>query len=150
MPNEKADALVFLRHTGDLAYKKIFPSLQAMIQHGVLDMPVIGVARAGWKRRQLRAGPRASLKEHGGVRRSGLRQTFRRMKYVDGDYNEPATYLRAEESNWLGAKRPLHYLAIPPSLFETVAEGLATASCTDHARVVSKSRSAATWRRRRN
>jgi glucose-6-phosphate 1-dehydrogenase len=135
MPNERADALVFFGATGDLAYKKIFPSLQAMTQHGVLDMPVIGVAKAGWTVDQLRERARASLKEHGGIDEAAFAKLSARLKYVDGDYNDPATYQKLKEQ-LAGAKRPLHYLAIPPSLFERVAQGLAKASCTDHARVV--------------
>ncbi|HVU90080.1 MAG TPA: glucose-6-phosphate dehydrogenase [Pirellulales bacterium] len=135
MPNERADALVFFGATGDLAYKKIFPSLQAMTEHGVLDMPVIGVARAGWNVDQLRDRARASIKEHGRFDESAFAKLSSRMKYVDGDYNDPATYQKLKQK-LDNAKRPLHYLAIPPSLFERVAQGLAQASCTDHARVV--------------
>jgi glucose-6-phosphate 1-dehydrogenase len=135
MPNEHADALVFFGATGDLAYKKIFPSLQAMIQHGDLDMPVIGVAKAGWNLDQLRARARASLAEHGGVDEAAFAKLSARLKYVDGDYNDAATYQQLKE-HLAGSQRPLNYLAIPPSLFERVAQGLAQASCTDHARVV--------------
>ena len=150
MPNQKsAGALVFFGATGDLAYKKIFPSLQAMTRDGVLDMPVIGVAKAGWTVDQFRERARASLKEHGGgIDEAAFAKLSARMKYVDGDYNDPTTYQKLKEQ-LAGAQRPLHYLAIPPSLFERVAQGLATASCTDHAGWWSKSRSAATWRRRR-
>ena len=135
MPIDKSDALVFFGATGDLAYKKIFPALQAMIKHGDLDMPIIGVAKAGWNVDQLRDRARASLTEHGGVDKAAFDTLSARLKYVDGDYKDPATYQRLKEQ-LAGAKRPLHYLAIPPSLFETVAEGLAKASCTENARVV--------------
>ncbi|HEY1603361.1 MAG TPA: glucose-6-phosphate dehydrogenase [Pirellulales bacterium] len=135
MPNEKSDALVFFGATGDLAYKKIFPSLQAMIKHGNLDMPVIGVAKAGWNLDQLRARARASLAEHGGVDEAAFAKLSERLRYVDGDYNDPATYVELKKQ-LASAQRPLHYLAIPPSLFERVAEGLASASCTMHSRVV--------------
>lgn len=136
MPKEHADALVFFGATGDLAYKKIFPALQAMIVHGDLDMPVIGVAKAGWNVEQLRDRARASLVEHGGgVNEEAFAKLSARLKYVDGDYNDPATYQALKKQ--LGtATRPIHYLAIPPSLFERVAEGLAQASCTEHSRVV--------------
>jgi len=135
MPSERSDALVFFGATGDLAYKKIFPSLQAMTKHGELEMPVIGVAKAGWTVDQLRERAKASLTEHGGVDAAAFAKLSARLKYVDGDYQDPATYQKLKEQ--LGkAKRPLHYLAIPPSLFETVAEGLAQASCTETARVV--------------
>jgi glucose-6-phosphate 1-dehydrogenase len=135
MPIEKSDALVFFGATGDLAYKKIFPSLQAMIKHGDLDMPVIGVAKAGWKLDQLRARARASLAEHGGVDEAAFAKLSERLRYVDADYNDPATYVELKKQ-LADAQRPLHYLAIPPSLFERVAEGLASASCTMHSRVV--------------
>jgi glucose-6-phosphate 1-dehydrogenase len=135
MSQERADALVFFGATGDLAYKKIFPSLQAMFKRGVLDMPVIGVAKAGWTLDQLRARAKASVTEHGGLDEAAFAKLSERLKYVDGDYNDPATYQQLKQK-LAGAQRPLHYLAIPPSLFERVAEGLATASCTHQARVV--------------
>ena len=135
MPVEKSDALVFFGATGDLAYKKIFPALQSMIMHGDLDMPVIGVAKAGWTVDKLRERARASLSEHGGVDEAAFAKLSARLKYVDGDYLDAATYQQLK-AHMGDAKRPLHYLAIPPSLFETVAEGLANVGLSANARVV--------------
>ncbi len=135
MPAAPSDALVFFGATGDLAYKKIFPALQSAIRHGELDLPVIGVAKAGWGLDQLKARAEASLKEHGGIDEKAFPQLLAKLRYVDGDYRDPATFEQLKQA--LGtATRPLHYLAIPPSMFETVAEGLARFSCTQQARVV--------------
>ena len=130
-----SDALVFYGATGDLAYKKIFPALQAMVKRGHLEMPVIGVAKAGWNLEQLRARAEDSVEKHGGLDPAAFRALAERLRYVDGDYRDPATFesIRRE----LGpAHRPVHYLAIPPSLFETVVEHLGTAGGTNGARVV--------------
>ena len=135
MPDEHSDALVFFGATGDLAYKKIFPALAAMVRHGLLNIPVIGVARAGWNRDQFCAYVRKSVEDHAGTDEAVFSRLCSLMRYVDGDYNDQATYeaLRTELGS---AKRPLHYLAIPPSLFATVVEGLARAQCVENARVV--------------
>jgi glucose-6-phosphate 1-dehydrogenase len=131
-----ADALVFFGATGDLAYKKIFPALQAMLRHGGPDLPVIGVAKSGWGLEQLRARARASLAEHGGgVDEAAFARLARRLRYVDGDYRDPETF-RALRKQLEDARRPLHYLAIPPSLFSTVVEGLQLSGCARDARVV--------------
>lgn len=130
-----SDALVFFGATGDLAYKKIFPSLQAMMKRGYLDVPVIGVAKAGWNIDQLRARVRDSLEKHGGVDPAAFDKLCGLLRYVDGDYKDSATYqsLRKE----LGAaQRPAHYLAIPPTLFGLVVEQLAKSGCTNGARVI--------------
>jgi glucose-6-phosphate 1-dehydrogenase len=136
MSEPHSDALVFFGATGDLAYKKIFPSLQAMVKRGHLDVPVIGVAKAGWNLEQLKARARDSLEKHGGgVDRAAFDRLSQLLRYVDGDYSDPTTFgaLRKE----LGAaQRPAHYLAIPPALFGTVVEHLAQADCTRGARVV--------------
>jgi len=131
-----SDALVFFGATGDLAYKKIFPSLQTMIKRGHLDVPVIGVAKAGWNIDQLHARARESLEKHGaGADPAALAKLSRLLRYVDGDYNDPATFQSIRRE--LGAaRRPAHYLAIPPVLFGLVVEQLANASCTDGARVI--------------
>jgi glucose-6-phosphate 1-dehydrogenase len=131
-----SDALVFFGATGDLAYKKIFPSLQAMVKRGHLDIPVIGVAKSGWNLEQMQARARASLAEHGGsVDPVAFGKLTRLLRYVDGDYGDPATFRRLRDE--LGsAQRPLHYLAIPPALFGKVVEQLAAAGCTTGARVV--------------
>jgi len=130
-----SDALVFFGATGDLAYKKIFPSLQAMIRRGHLDIPVIGVAKAGWNLEQFRARARDSLEKHGGIDEVAFARLIGLLRYIDGDYGDPATFaaLRKELGN---AQRPAHYLAIPPSLFEAVVQQLAKAGCTAGARVI--------------
>jgi glucose-6-phosphate 1-dehydrogenase len=135
MADEHSDALVFFGATGDLAYKQIFPALQALIQRGRLDVPVVGVALSGWTLDQLRARARESLQEHGGVDEAAFAKLSSLLRYVDGDYNDPATYERIREA--LGnCQHPLHYLAIPPSMFATVVAGLAKANCSAGARVV--------------
>lgn len=131
----RSDALVFFGITGDLAYKQIIPALQAMVQHGRLEMPVIGVAKSGWDLEQVRARVRESLQEHGGVDEAALAALLARLHYIDGDYADPATFERLRAA--LGtAARPLHYLAIPPSLFATVAERVSAAGCANNARVM--------------
>ncbi|MFL6257493.1 MAG: glucose-6-phosphate dehydrogenase, partial [Pyrinomonadaceae bacterium] len=119
---EYSDAFVFFGATGDLAYKQIFPALQALTKRGRLDMPVVGVAKSGWTVEQLKERARASLAEHGGVDEEAFAKLVSNLHYVDGDYRDATTFeqLRKELGD---AKRPLHYLAIPPSMFTTVAEG---------------------------
>jgi glucose-6-phosphate 1-dehydrogenase len=132
----RSDALVFFGATGDLAYKKIFPALQAMARRGRLELPVVGVAKSGWSRDQLVERARASVAEHGGGEDPEAFATLaRHLRYVDGDYNDPETFrhLRAELEN---AERPAHYLAIPPSMFPTVVKQLDRAGCTKGARVI--------------
>lgn len=132
---KKSDALVFFGATGDLAYKKIFPALQEMIRRGTLDVPVIGVAKAGWRIEQLRERARKSLEEQGGLDRTAFEKLISLLRYVDGDYRDQATFagLRKE----LGAaKNPAHYLAIPPSMFPSVVKGLGRAGCSEGARVI--------------
>ncbi|HEY4394232.1 MAG TPA: glucose-6-phosphate dehydrogenase [Polyangia bacterium] len=131
-----ADALVFFGATGDLAYKKIFPALQAMARRGRLDFPVVGVAKSGWNLEQLVARARSSLAEHGGgVDEAAFATLVRHLRYVDGDYGDAGTFARLRGE--LGdARRPTHYLAIPPSMFATVAEQLRHAGLSKGARVV--------------
>jgi glucose-6-phosphate 1-dehydrogenase len=130
-----SDAFVFFGATGDLAYQQIFPALQAMIKHGHLDLPVIGVAKSNWSLDQLRARARDSLEEHGGLDAEAFARLSARLQYIDGDYRDNATYERLRRA--LGAaERPLHYLAIPPSMFEAVAHGLAKSGCANNARVI--------------
>src|SRR5215470_8172313 len=131
----KSDALVFFGATGDLAYKKIFPALQAMARRGHLDVPVIGVAKAGWSLEQLRARAKDSLDRHGGVDPAAFARLSGLLRYVDGDYRDPATF-EAIRTALGSARRPAHYLAIPPVLFEAVVEQLAKASETHDARVI--------------
>lgn len=132
-----SDAFVFFGASGDLAYKKIFPALEAMVRRGKLDIPVIGVGRSQWDRARLIERARASIMEHGGFEPEVFAALAERMQYLDGDYNDPQTFQRlhamlAEH----GASRPVHYLAIPPSVFPSVVEKLHLASCTHNARVI--------------
>jgi len=130
-----SDALVFFGATGDLAYKKIFPSLQAMVKRGHLSVPVIGVAKSGWTTDQLRARARDSLEKHGGVDRAAFDKLCGLLRYIDGDYQDPATF-HAIRKELGSAQRPAHYLAIPPMLFGAVVEQLAKSGCTKGARVI--------------
>jgi glucose-6-phosphate 1-dehydrogenase len=135
MSDIHSDALVFFGATGDLAYKKIFPSLQAMAKRGELDLPVIGVAKAGWTLDQLRARAQDSVEKHGGLDRAAFAKLCGLLRYVDGDYRDPATFEAVRRS--LGdAAHPAHYLAIPPTLFGLVVEQLARSGCTKGARVI--------------
>ncbi len=128
MSDSHSDALVFFGATGDLAYKKIFPALQALIKRGHLDVPVIGVAKAGWNLDQLRARAHDSLEKHGGIDPAAFDKLSGLLRYVDGDYTNPATFL-AIRKELKGAQRPAHYLAIPPALFGRVVEELAKSGC---------------------
>ena len=130
-----SDALVFFGATGDLAHKKIFPALQALAKRGNLDVPVIGVAKAGWTLDQLKARARDSVERYGGLDPDAFSRLSRFMDYIDGDYSDPATFheLRRKLGN---AKQPTHYLAIPPSLFETVIHRLGESGCAQGARIV--------------
>jgi glucose-6-phosphate 1-dehydrogenase len=122
------DALVFFGATGDLAYKKIFPALQAMVKRGTLDIPVVGVAKSGWGLAQVQARMQESLERHGGVDASAFAKLRGLLRYVDGDYADAATFKALKQS--LGqAQRPAHYLAIPPLLFGKVVEQLGHADC---------------------
>jgi len=134
-PAEISDALVFFGATGDLAYKQIFPALQQMIQHGTLNVPVIGVAKAGWNLDQLRARARDSIGKHCGVDEAAFAKLMTLLKYIDGDYNDAATFDALRKV--LGeSQRPAHYLAIPPSAFATVVEGLDRSGSAKNARVI--------------
>ena len=130
-----SDALVFFGATGDLAYKKIFPALQAMVKRGHLNVPVIGVAKAGWKLDQLKARARESVEKHGGLDAPAFEKLSGLLRYVDGDYKDLATF-QAIRKELGSAQRPAHYLAIPPILFGLVVEQLAKSSCTEGARVI--------------
>ena len=132
----RSDALAFFGATGDLAYKKIFPALHAMARRGHLEFPVIGVAKSGWNLDQLRARARESIEKHGGgVNDEAFKRLIAHLRYIDGDYQDPATYtalLKAMD----GAKYPAHYLAIPPSLFGVVIENLGKSGCARNGRVI--------------
>jgi glucose-6-phosphate 1-dehydrogenase len=135
MTDSRSDALVFFGATGDLAYKKIFPALQAMVKRGHLNEPVIGVAKAGWNLDQLKARARDSVEKHGGLNSAAFEKLCGLLRYVDGDYKNPATFKSIREQ--LGsAERPAHYLAIPPTLFGLVVEQLANSGCNRGARVI--------------
>jgi glucose-6-phosphate 1-dehydrogenase len=131
----RSDALVFFGATGDLAYKKIFPALQAMAKRGHLDVPVIGVAKAGWTLEQLRARAKDSLEKHGGLDPAAFDRLCGLLRYVDGDYQDPATF-QAILKELGSARRPLHYLAIPPAVFELVVQQLAKMGAAHDARVI--------------
>jgi glucose-6-phosphate 1-dehydrogenase len=136
MSEQRSDALVFFGITGDLAYKKIFPALHAMARRGMLDVPVIGVASSDWTIDQLIDRARKSVTEFGGgVNEEAFKSLASRVHYVRGDYKDAGSYQRLREA--LGsASRPLHYLAVPPSLFTAVIEGIGASGCAAGARVV--------------
>lgn len=134
-PAPESDALVFFGATGDLAYKQIFPALQALVKRHNLDIPVVGVAKAGWNLDRLKARARDSVTTHGGLDEAAFTKLTGLLRYVDGDYREAETFTQLRQV--LGqARRPLHYLAIPPSMFAAVVEGLAHSGSATDARVV--------------
>jgi glucose-6-phosphate 1-dehydrogenase len=135
MTAQPADALVFFGATGDLAYKKIFPALQSMVKHGHLTVPVIGVAKAGWDLNALKARARDSLEKHGGIDEAAFAKLSSLLRYVDGDYNDDATF-DALRQQLDGSERPAHYLAIPPVMFPTVVKQLGRSGCAHGARVI--------------
>ena len=130
-----SDALVFFGATGDLAYKQIFPSLQRLAKKGELNVPVIGVAKAGWNLDQLKQRARESVEKHGGLDPEGFAKLMQVMRYVDGDYHDAATFRQIRQELG-GAKHPIHYLAIPPSLFAQVLNELKESGSAEGARVV--------------
>jgi len=135
MNTSQSDALVIFGATGDLAYKKIFPALQAMVKRGNLKVPVVGVARSAWTSDELRARARDSVEHRGKIDPAAFDKLSGLLRYVSGDYNDPATFERIRKE--LGsAKRPVFYLAIPPVLFEPVVEQLGKSGCTMGARVM--------------
>jgi glucose-6-phosphate 1-dehydrogenase len=132
----QCDAFVFFGASGDLAYKKIFPSLYNLVRRGTLTIPVIGIAKSGWSLDQLRERARSSvLAQAGGLDDEVFTKFMRQLNYIDGDYRDPATFSRLRQL--LGSARsPAHYLAIPPSLFSVVTQGLRQADCADGARII--------------
>jgi glucose-6-phosphate 1-dehydrogenase len=131
----QSDALVFFGATGDLAYKKIFPALQSMVKRGTLNVPIIGVAKAGWNLDQFKARAKDSLEQHGGLDDRAWAKLSSLLRYVDGDYSDPATFVAVRQA--LGtAERPAHYLAIPPFLFEKVVEQLVASGSAKGARMI--------------
>ncbi len=130
-----SDALVFFGATGDLAHKKIFPALQRLARREKLEIPVIGVAKSGWTLEQLQQRAADSVKQYGGLDEEGFPKLISRLKYIDGDYSDPATFAKLRQE--LGASRhPLHYLAIPPFLFPEVLRHLHASGCAVGGRVV--------------
>ncbi len=136
MANSQSDALVIFGVTGDLAHKMIFPALYAMVKRGVLNVPLIGVAFPKWGLDRLHRRVTDSIKRSGGIDdKRALQRLLSQLQYVSGDYKDNDTFAAIKEA--LGkARRPAHYLAIPPSLFETVIEGLGTAGLAKNARVI--------------
>jgi glucose-6-phosphate 1-dehydrogenase len=135
VPQTQSDALVFFGATGDLAYKKIFPALQALVKRGSLNIPIIGVAKAGWNLDQLKARAKDSLEKHGGLDPDAWEKLSSLLRYVDGDYSDDATFA-ALRSALGGAQHPAHYLAIPPSLFEEVVDQLVKSGCSKGGRMI--------------
>ncbi|HWX20737.1 MAG TPA: glucose-6-phosphate dehydrogenase, partial [Candidatus Binatia bacterium] len=135
MNSSHSDTLVFFGATGDLAYKKIFPALQAMVKRGTLNLPVIGVAKAGWNLDQLKARAKDGLEKHGGLDPAAFDKLCELLRYVDGDYNDAGTFQALHRA--LGsAQRPAYYLAIPPAAFGTVVEQLSRTGGNGNARVI--------------
>ena len=136
MAASRSDALVLFGVTGDLAHKMIFPALYAMVKRGTLKVPVVGVAAPKWSLERVQKRVTDSIKRSGGIdNERTLKHLLSLLQYVSGNYNDPATFAAIKTA--LGnARRPAHYLAIPPALFETVIQGLGTANLARHARVI--------------
>ena len=136
MTASRSDALVLFGVTGDLAHKMIFPALYAMVKRGELTIPIIGVALPKWSLQRLHKRVTDSIKRSGGIdSQKALHRLLSLFKYVSGDYKDPDTF-RAIKSALDQARRPAHYLAIPPSLFETVIQELGAANMAENARVI--------------
>jgi glucose-6-phosphate 1-dehydrogenase len=135
MANIESDAFVFFGATGDLAYKKIFPALYAMVRRGGFHMPIIGMARGGWNLQKLQERARDSLQQAGDFDEGVFAKLSGLLRYVDGDYSDPGTFAKLRKV-LDSAKRPIHYLAIPPSMFGAVVQGLQKSGCADDARVI--------------
>ena len=135
MKTAPSDALVFFGATGDLAYQQIFPSLLGLVRDEGLNVPIIGVAKAGWGLDQLKQRAQDSLSHHGPVDQNAQEKLLSLLRYVDGDYADPATFKTLYRE--LGdAKRPLNYLAVPPTTFATVAAGIVSSGLAQGARLV--------------
>ena len=135
MSQIKSDALVFFGATGDLAFKKIFPSLHAMVKRGTLNAPVIGVARKDLTQEQFRARAKDSVEQHGGLDPEAFEKLSSLLYYISGDYDDLATFQKMKKE--LGtAKNPAYYLAIPPVMFGTVVSQLEKSGCADGARII--------------
>jgi glucose-6-phosphate 1-dehydrogenase len=134
--NTSSDALVFFGATGDLAFKKVFPAMQDMVRRGILNVPVIGVAREGWSLEKLQARAKDSVEQYGGgAHPEAFPKLMKLMRYVEGEYDTPTTFERLRRA--LGSSaHPLHYMAVPPDLFESVVERLHQAGCDSGARLI--------------
>ena len=135
MVAQPSDALVFFGATGDLAHKQIFPALMGLVRDEGLNVPIVGVAHSGWGLEQLKARAKDSLERHGSYDEAAFARFAALLGYVDGDYNDPQTFQALKQALG-GAKRPLHYLAIPPSLFGVVVSALAASGLNENARLV--------------
>jgi len=135
MSDRHSDAFVFFGATGDLAYKKIFPALQAMAKRGHLNVPIIGVAKSGWTLDQFSARARDSVERHGGLDPAAFSKLYSLLRYVDGDYHDAATF-RAIREQLGSVTSPAYYLAIPPTVFPLVVDQLRQSGCTSGARVI--------------
>jgi glucose-6-phosphate 1-dehydrogenase len=136
MERRDCDAIVLFGASGDLCYRKIHPALYQLVRRGILTVPVIGLARAGWKLEQYQARVRESLKAFvPDADEAVVARFLKLLRYVDGDYNARATFdlLRTALG---GMQRPLYYLAIPPSMFAVVAEHLSAVTDVQGSRIV--------------
>jgi glucose-6-phosphate 1-dehydrogenase len=130
------DALVIFGATGDLARLETFPALVGLVERGVLDVPVVGIAKSGWGVEQFRGYAEDSLRG-GGIDPAGpsALKMLGLLRYVDGDLDDAATYA-AMAAAMGDARRALYYLEVPPALFGRIAEGIAGAGRADGARVM--------------
>jgi len=135
MTRTESDAFVFFGATGDLAYKKIFPALYSMVCRGGFHIPIIGMARAGWDLEKLKERARDSVEHGGDFDEVSFAKLAALLRYVDGDYADPETFSKLKAAIGL-AKNPIHYLAIPPSMFASVVQGLQKCGCAANARVI--------------
>ncbi len=135
MEAAQSDALVFFGASGDLAFKQIFPALLGLVNEEGVNVPIVGVAKAGWTVEQLKGRAKDSIEKHGGADAAKLDKLLKLLRYVDGDYNDPKTFEQLKQALG-GARRPLHYLAIPPSLFGVVVSALAKSGLNVDARLV--------------
>ena len=126
----ESDAFVFFGATGDLAYKKIFPALYAMVRRGGFHIPIIGMARGGWSLEKLTERARDSVKQSGDYDEQSFAKLAALLRYVDGDYSDPQTFAKLKKALGL-AKSPIYYLAIPPSMFASVVQGLQKCGCAE-------------------
>ena len=131
-----SDVLVCFGITGDLAHKQVLPALYAMVKHGVLSVPVVGVASSQWDLERLKQRAKQSIEQSGGIDdRDAFNRLLSLLRYIDGDYRDPGTFQALKQM--LGnAQCPTYYLAIPPSLFATLIKGLGAAGLAKGARIV--------------